>query len=431
MTGFRSRHLYLLISVLLCSFLSILLLPGIPIYKYSIVNIFSSVVFLIICFFLFQTDLSSKEVLWIICIFFLLRIVFVNTNPIGSNDIYRYIWDGKVQYNHINPYLYAPNDLSLKFLRSADSVYGNLCFTHLKTIYFPFSEWIFFLGFLLSGDAVWGYKLILIFAELSTVISILYILKKLKIDIKYVLFYVLCPLPIIQYAIDAHLDAFGFPFILLSIIFFLNKKILLSSIFLGLSLSIKPVGIVLLPIFFFTEKKFFKKILLIIIPFFVLIIQFLPYIFTSNPFEAFFIYVENWTFNGFIFEVLNLYFKNNQLTRVLCGVLLLLFLLPVYLSKKDFVFKIYYSTFLLMIFSPVVHPWYLGWLAILIPLSQKWSGITFVALASLTSFTILNYSLHSIWEKYWIVLIIEYLPVLFFFFLEMTGKHMRINFKEE
>ena len=146
MTGFRRRYLYLLLLVLWCSFLYILLLPGIPIYKYSIVNIFSSIIFLIISFFLFRTYLSPKEVFWIVCFFFLLRIVFVNINPIGSNDIYRYIWDGKVQHNQINPYLYSPNNLGLKFLRSSDSVYSNLCFTHLKTIYFPFSEWIFFLG---------------------------------------------------------------------------------------------------------------------------------------------------------------------------------------------------------------------------------------------------------------------------------------------
>jgi len=374
--------------------------------------------------------LSSKEVFLLIGIFFLIRLVFINTNPIGSNDIYRYIWDGKVQHNNINPYLYSPDNPALNFLRS-DILYNNVGFSHLKTIYFPLSQWLFFIGFSLSGSAVWGYKLLLIIAELSAVISIIFLLKKLQIDIKYILFYVLCPLSIIQFAIDAHLDAFGFPFILLSILFFLNKKIFFSSILLGLSLSIKPVGLILLPIFFFTGKEFAKKILILILPFCVLIIQFLPYIFTSNPFETFFIYTENWAFNGFIFELMNLYFKNNQVARIICGFILLLSLLPIYFSKKDFVFKIYYSTFLLMILSPVVHPWYLGWLAVLIPLSQKWSGLFYTALVSLTSFTILDFTLYGVWREYWIILLIEYLPVLFFFYLEMTGKFVPKSTKEE
>jgi alpha-1,6-mannosyltransferase len=427
---FDKRYLYIFIFVLGFSYLSILLPLETSIYRYSIVNIFSSIIFLAICLFLTRINLSSKEVFFLIGIFFLIRLVFINTNPIGSNDIYRYIWDGKVQYNHINPYLYSPNNPALNFLRS-DTLYNNVGFPHLKTIYFPLSQWFFFIGFLLSGSAVWGYKLLLIIAELLAVISILFLLNKLKMNIKYVLFYALCPLSIIHFAIDAHLDAFGFPLLILSVLFFLKERVLLSSVFLGLSLSIKPVGLILLPIFFFAGKGFSKKIQILILPFSVFFIQFLPYIFTSNPFETFLIYTENWTFNGFIFELMNLYFKDNQITRIFCGIFLVLSLLPIYFSKRDFVFKIYYSTFLLMILSPVVHPWYLGWLTILIPLSQKWSGIFYTASVSLTSFTILNFTLHGIWKEYWIVLFIEYLPVLFFFYLEMNEKDIWKRFKEE
>jgi hypothetical protein len=65
-----------------------------------------------------------------------------------------------------------------------------------------------------------------------------------------------------------------------------------------------------------------------------------------------------------------------------------------------------------MIFSPVVHPWYIAWTLILAIAAKKWSGIYFAAAASLTSLTVLNYQLYGVWKDYLLVQIAEYLPVM-------------------
>ena len=39
--------------------------------------------------------------------------------PPHSTDIYRYIWDGRVQADGINPYRYVPADPALAHLRDA------------------------------------------------------------------------------------------------------------------------------------------------------------------------------------------------------------------------------------------------------------------------------------------------------------------------
>ncbi len=93
--------------------------------------------------------------------------------------------------------------------------------------------------------------------------------------------------------------------------------------------------------------------------------------------------------------------------------------LPVILSRKDLLTKIYISVFLLFIFSPVVHPWYLTWLAVLLPFIPRRSGIAYVSLVSLTAFTVLNYQLYGIWKDYTIVMIAEYLPAISLFIYEM------------
>jgi alpha-1,6-mannosyltransferase len=46
-----------------------------------------------------------------------LRAVLLTAPPILSTDIYRYVWDGRVQAAGINPYRYIPADPALTSLR--------------------------------------------------------------------------------------------------------------------------------------------------------------------------------------------------------------------------------------------------------------------------------------------------------------------------
>jgi hypothetical protein len=139
----------------------------------------------------------------------------------------------------------------------------------------------------------------------------------------------------------------------------------------------------------------------------------------SNPLEALFTFIKHWTFNGIVFESLNLYFSDNQKTRLICALLFGLFLLLLSVSKKPLFDKLYLSILLLLLFSPVVHPWYIAWLMIFLPIMHRWSGILYVATASLTSLTILNYKLYGVWEQYPLILIIEYLPVILLLLYEL------------
>ena len=404
----------LLVSISLLHFLSL-----IAIISYTILFIISSVIYLFISWYIFKNEIRTKDVYLLIFFALLLRLSFISTTPIGSDDVYRYMWDGKIQSNGINPYLYKPIDEHLNSFHS-DLLPAALNFKEMKTIYFPLSQWLFYTGYKLSGESVWGYKFLLFLFEMLTLAAIFLLTKKMKIDLKYSLLYALCPLSIFQFGIDAHLDGFGLPLLLFSFYLYFDNKKILSAIFLGLSLSIKPVGLVIIPIFFLNEKNILDKIKIAVIPFIAFFVQFIPYIATTNPFEAFFIFTKNWYFNGFVFNIFNTIFSNNQTSRLICGILLVISLVPLYYSKKALIEKIYFALMLLMIFSPVVHPWYIAWIAILLPIAKMKSGVYFIAASSLTAFTILNYQLYEIWKDYWLVMIIEYVPLLFLFFSEMT-----------
>lgn len=410
---------YLTTFSILLTILAVPFLPFSSVVSYGIGCILSSAFYLICAWTLQRIDLTDRALFVFIISSLFVRLSFLAIAPIGSDDLYRYIWDGKVQAHGINPYSYSATDERLRYLHSP-LLPSAINHPDLKTIYFPLSQWIFFLCFKLSGEAVWGFKLALLLAESATIAGLILVLKKLNISHKFVLLYALCPLPIMQFGVDGHLDALGLPLLIFSVYFLADGRKLLSFLLLGLSISVKPAGLVLLPAYFVNEKEWPGRLNAIWIPLATVGVQFLPYLGSPNPFEMLGVFAKNWTFNGIFFEAVNLLLRDNQTSRLICGIVLLLVVLMLSSKKGEFFDVLYFSVLALLLCSPVVHPWYVSWLAVLLPLRQQWSGIVFSATVGLTSYTVINYRLHGLWEQSALVLLLEYLPVLYFTVKELT-----------
>jgi hypothetical protein len=395
-----------------------------PVVIFGAVFIAASILYAVMSWTLFRVEISRAALFSIIVVALLVRLSFISGSPIGSEDAYRYIWDGKVQANGINPYLYTAHDARLDSLHSP-LLPAAMNHADLKTIYFPLSQWIFYSCYQLSGEALWGYKAVLLIAEIGSVAALFFFLSMLNIPRKYVLLYALCPLPIIEFAVDAHLDAAGLPLFLFSLLFYLKQRKILSYVLLGLSISIKPVGLILLPAMFFFEKGWRNKLSALLVPLMTVGVQFLPYVFTSNPFETLFSFTKDWSFNGVVFEVVYSYFQDNQLSRLFCAALLGISILLLNFRRKDFLETAYFSLLVLMLLSPVVHPWYVAWVAVLLPVVRRWSGIALAAGVSLTSFTVMNYRLTGNWEQYPVIMAVEYLPMILFLAAELRDYFSR------
>jgi len=301
----------------------------------------------------------------------------------------------------------------------------------MKTLYPPLTEILFYVSYLIGGESYLGLKLLLLLFDLMTIYGIFLILKKLNIDKKYLLIYAFSPLPIFQFFIDAHADGFGLAFIIFAIFFYLDNRKILSYILVGLSICIKPIGLLFIPLLFFNEKSFSERTKIILLPVLICTAMYIPYVFTGLPFQALIKFAEKWTFNGVVFDILNSFMHNNQKVRLICGIIYFLIFMLILFRRKDLLEKIYLSIFLLLIFSPVVHPWYVSWLAVLLPFVPRWSGIFFVSLISLTAITDLNYQISGIWKEYTIVLILEYVPVIAIFLYEVFNsiKSSRMNLR--
>jgi hypothetical protein len=175
------------------------------------------------------------------------------------------------------------------------------------------------------------------------------------------------------------------------------------------------------------EKSYLKKVLFAIIPLSVFAISYIPFVTNGVfPFESLGTFTTNWAFNGSAFSLFFSFIPNNQKARLLCAGLFLLFGMYLFFSKKETSQKIYLIFFAFFIFSPTVHPWYICWLAAILPICFNWSGMAFICLINLANFVVINYKLKGIWQMDGSVLWIEYLPVIGLFIWEML-KNKRPN----
>ena len=64
--------------------------------------------------------------LWLVLgVAVVMRLLTLLAPPILSSDVYRYVWDGRVQLAGVNPYSYVPAADELAFLRD-DAVYPHI-----------------------------------------------------------------------------------------------------------------------------------------------------------------------------------------------------------------------------------------------------------------------------------------------------------------
>lgn len=394
------------------------LFPLAPVGYYCLAFIIASAAYVGCAVVVRRRTLAPTTVMALLAVGIIVRAALIPVTPIGSDDIYRYLWDGRVQTAGVDPYAHAPGDSALASLHTA-TLPARVNHPTLVSPYLPMSEWLFWVAWQIGGEDPAGFKVLLFIAECCTLFLLDRMLRQLALPRQSVLLYALCPLPIMVFALDGHVDALGMPLLLLALLFWQRERNIPALVMLGLSLAIKPVGAVLLPWAFGASRSWRGRLMVVAIPAIIVAVQFLPYLRSSDPLAGMLVFGRNWTFNGAIFEWILAGVQDNQVARAVCGVLLGAALVLVARRRLRLEVSAYLSVMLLLLFSPVVHPWYVAWLAIFVVLTFAWSGIAYLALVSLASLTTVAYVTTGVWGISPWILIIEYAPVFVIFLIEL------------
>lgn len=397
-----------------------------PVIQFTAVSIFSSATFVLFIIFIRKIDLNKMFVLWLAGIGIFFRLLLFPIGPIASDDVYRYLWDGKVQSAGYNPYTFVPKAEELSHLKS-ELLPEKVSYPEMKTIYPPYSQWMFLLAYLIGEESLFGLKLLLLISELCTIILMIGVLGNLKKSPKYALVYALSPLPILQFFIDAHLDGFGITLIILFLYLFTKSKKRISYFVLGLSIAAKLISGILYPLLL-NEKNIKNLISAMLIPLLTITIIYLPYTINSFPFDSLFIFSRNWISNGSVFSLIHWLISDNQTARIVSIFFFFGSFLYLYFSDLKFEDKVYLVFFFFFLYSPVVHPWYITWISALLVFSFRWSGIAFITMISLANFYAINFQIRGKWEIESWILIVQYAPVFILFVTEIfINRTKRIN----
>jgi alpha-1,6-mannosyltransferase len=186
------------------------------------------------------------QALWLILgLAMALRGFLVVLDPLLSSDIYRYVWDGRVQAAGINPYRYFPADQALASLRD-QAIYPNVNRAeYAVTIYPPVAQF-FFLIVTRIGESVTVMRLALLGCEAGTVVILLLLLRHMGQPLTRVVAYAWHPLPMWEIANSGHIDALMITLMMLGLWLAFTASPLRGAASIALAALVKPIAVLAL-----------------------------------------------------------------------------------------------------------------------------------------------------------------------------------------
>lgn len=190
-----------------------------------------------------------RAALWVIFLFAtLMRAAAFTNSPFLSTDVYRYVWDGRVQAEGINPYRYVPNAAELTGLRDND-VYPQINrIGYARTIYPPVAEAIYFLVGQVHSSVL-AMRAAMVSFELVAALAMIALLDMAGLPRERVLIYAWNPLAAWEFAGNGHIDAAEIALIALALLAHARSRRLLTGALLGGAVLTKFFPAALFPAF--------------------------------------------------------------------------------------------------------------------------------------------------------------------------------------
>ena len=159
---------------------------------------------------------NRRYLLYLIGLAVFMRAALLFASP-HSTDICRYIWDGRVQADGVNPYRYVPADPALAHLRDP-MIYENVNRKeYAPTIYPPAAQAVFFLA-TRFGETVAMMKAAMLAFEALAIFALIELLKARRLPTALVSLYALHPLAVWEIAGSGHVDSVAIAFTLLALL---------------------------------------------------------------------------------------------------------------------------------------------------------------------------------------------------------------------
>ncbi|MBC7887588.1 MAG: hypothetical protein H7Z13_06845 [Ferruginibacter sp.] len=362
-------------------------------------------------------DFSQDHFKELLLLAFLSRLIFLFAFPSLSDDYFRFIWDGVLTNNGINPYLGVPGSINIvngrvlpEFLLELKANMNSLPYF---SPYPPVLQFVFFVsvksvGYHLLNDLV-IFRILALLAEAGTVYITIKMLDHFKLPRQRVLLYALNPLVVIELSGNLHGEVFMIFFLALSFYLLIKQQYLLSAVFLGLAVSTKLLPLIFIPavISFIGTRKGIVFSLITLITLTVSFIPFMDAAFLQHILESLGYYFQKFEFNASIYYLLRWIgyditgFNLIYIIGMILPVVAFVFILRIAWYKKiqtpAMLFeRLLFTLLVYYLFSLIVHPWYITLLVALSVFTVRRFAFAWSALVMLTYSTYLQTPYHEI-----------------------------------
>ncbi|WP_025742405.1 glycosyltransferase 87 family protein [Aquimarina pacifica] len=381
------------------------------------------------------------------------RIIFFFAVPNLSQDFYRFIWDGRMLIEGLNPYLSLPEvwvtqeNIPITQAQELYNGMGQLNGSHY-TNYPPISQFCYAIAAIFSGKSIIGsamvFRTLLILADIGTFFFGKKLLQALDLPKERIFWYILNPFIIIECTGNLHFEGIMVFFIIYSLYLLHKGYWYWAAIILGLSISVKLIPLLFLPLFFqklvFNTttnnqltttgiSKLFRFYSIVLMTVFLTFAPFLSGSFLTNFSSTIRLWFQNFEFNASIYFVIRwigyqiVGWNIIETTGKIIPLIVIIILLCITFFRKNRDTKQLITAMLLGIciyyfLSTTVHPWYIA-----VPLSLCiFTKYRFPILWSLT--VILSYTAYihpDFKENLWMVGL-EYVLVFALFIWELFKK---------
>lgn len=366
----------------------------------------------------------------------LARVMLLFSFPNLSDDVYRFIWDGRLIVQGQNPF----NHLPAYYLENGNEVSGLTAalFSELNspeyfTIYPPVAQGTFAIACWLFPTSIIGsalmMKLFLLACEIGTLWLLPKLLQAFELPAHRSLIYALNPLIIVEIMGNLHYEGAMIFFLLLGIWWLQKDRMYLAAGAIALSVAAKLLPLLFLPFFirrmgWRSSFRFFSLLGSFLALFF---LPLLNGVFIENFGNSLDLYFRKFEFNASFYYVLRWigYLRKgyNQIAQI--GPLLAMstfigICAAAWLHRKrdwaSFPGPALFAICLYLFFTTTIHPWYVA-MPVALCLFTNWRFP--VLWSGLIVLTYINYSYGEYHENLWIVGL-EYVGVLTFLIWELV-----------
>ncbi len=349
----------------------------------------------------------------------LFRAVVVPQASILDDDLYRYVWDGRMTWHGVNPYQYAPDDDALSAYRDA-RIYPFINFPYVPTVYPPLTQLAFALVVGLFGETLLAMKLAWTAVDLLVIVAIIALLRAARVAPARVLVYAWAPLTVKEVAGSGHMDVLPALLTVLAVLW-AGRRPFLGASALGAAIAAKLYPILLVPLVF----RWFRAHALVIPVTIALVSAPFLSVGLDQAARGLVAYGAYWTFNPGLFDLLqrglSLVTSHGILAaKVLAGIAVTLAILW-RVGRRDDTIRDRCESVIwvlagMLLFAPTADPWYLLWFLPFLCVHPNPGLLAWVGLS------VLSYGFYYAHTDIPWLRLVEYAPVYILLLRPMMGR---------